>query len=80
MALVRCCNYGNASSRLKPKALAMVCDPNPLITRYESLRAKLDALDGQGEAISEEAQEIDRELVEIERELPGEYEYKLARG
>lgn len=68
-ALVRCLDYGNASSRQKPKALAMVCDPTPLITRYESLRAKLDALDDRGESFSEEAQEIDRELVEIERQL-----------
>ena len=47
----------------------MVCDPNPLITRYESLRAQLDALDNRGESCSKEAQQIDRELVEIEWQL-----------
>ena len=57
-------------SHLKPKALVMVCDPHPLITRYESMPAKLDDLNDISELFSQEAQEIDRELVENERELP----------
>ena len=58
----------------------IVYDPNPLITRYESLRAKLNALDKRGESFSEEAQQIDRELAEIERQLPGGYEHKRLRS